>query len=99
MRLISQNRQVDIPYEEFVLVMISDLSTGEYLIRATSVHDTDFKINMACYSTRDRAEKMILEPSMMYQRWVAASFFKPCPEPKVYYFDKDEKDMEDKEGI
>lgn len=92
MRLISQNKQVDIPYEEFVLAMVSNMSTGKYIIRATSVHNTDFKINMAGYSTREQAEKAILEPALLFQRWVVSSFAQSCPEPKVYMFEPDQKE-------
>ena len=60
MRLISQNGFIDIPYDQFVLTVVHDHSIGAHFVRATSCYNLDFKIDMAQYSTRERAKKVLL---------------------------------------
>ena len=98
MRLVSQNRQVDIPYDQYLLGMYYDFGAGKYFIKATSCSIPKFTIDMAEYSTKEQAQREVLGPVAFLQQWAVASRFKKLPMPQVYLFSENEKDMEDKEG-
>lgn len=55
MRIISQNGRVDLPYEQFVVVIDATTETA-ILAFPTSVADDTYS-NLAEYSTKEKAEK------------------------------------------
>lgn len=90
MRLISQNNLVDVPYEQFILTVVSDRGTGKYFVRAISCHKSDFKIDMAEYSTRERAKKVLLSVTSLL-----ATLYVMVPQVFVFPEDKEYKEEED----
>ena len=88
MRLISQDREIDIPYEA-VMLTISERDDGKWVVSSKDIHTGRLLFWLGEYSTEIQAQREMLGPSNLYQQWVAASFFNPSPEPKVYFFGED----------
>lgn len=55
MRIISQNGEVDFPYEQFVVAIDATTKTSILAFPASVADDTYF--NLAEYSTKEKAEK------------------------------------------
>lgn len=88
MRLISQDRKLDIPYET-VILGIYENPDGRYFIEARNSQTGRLVFWLGAYSMKAQAECEMLGPANLYQKWVAASLFTPTPEPKVYFFGED----------
>ena len=59
MRLVSQDRIVDLPYEQVGLVLRSYNGLGTYEIMATDLRTGNTMARMGRYSSKDFAEKLM----------------------------------------
>lgn len=93
MRLISQNGEIDVPYERFV-ISVNMQNQGE-IIAWTGNHISDDEcIVMAVYSSFNKAQKAMEMLHDKYKDYVRATnksnFFTMFDYPKVFQFQKDE---------
>ena len=89
MRLISQDFSSDVPYELIKLIVTEAKSYDGYNVVAINPGTGSVVDILGTYDTIEEARSKMLGPAMLLQHWVAASLFKPTPEPKVYFFGED----------
>lgn len=90
MRIISQNGEVDFPYEQFVVAIDATTKTSILAFPASVADDTYF--NLAEYSTKEKAEKAMEELRAEYGGYRVASgktFYSAFDYPKVFRFPQD----------
>ena len=93
MRLISQNGEIDIPYEQCVIQRFKEKI---YFLNKnlTGVEQLVCDMEMASYSTEDKAEKAMEMLRGKYKDYAKATnksnFFTMFDYPKVFQFPQDE---------
>lgn len=91
MRIISQNGEVDFPYEQFVVAIDATTKTSILAFPASVADDTYF--NLAEYSTKEKAAKAMEMLRTEYEKFqetksINGSYF-TLDYPKVFRFPLD----------
>lgn len=92
MRLISQNGEIDVPYEKVILGICDQNNGQEYVIYA--YHDSPRPLFIATYSNTDKALKvmeMLREEYLKYCTARTSEYWFAFNNPKVFKFPKDEE--------
>lgn len=90
MRIISQNGEVDFPYEQFVVAIDATTKTSIPAFPASVADDTYF--NLAEYSTKEKAAKameMLRTEYGSYRTAEGNMFYFAFDYPKVFRFPQD----------
>lgn len=90
MRIISQNGEVDFPYEQFVVAIDATTKTSILAFPASVADDTYF--NLAEYSTKEKAAKateMLRTEYGNYKQAKSSEYYFAFNYPKVFRFPKD----------
>ena len=92
MRLISQNGEIDVPYEKVILGICDQNNGQEYVIYA--YHDSPRPLFIATYSNTDKALKvmeMLREKYLEYCTARTSEYWFAFNNPKVFKFPADEE--------
>ena len=90
MRLISQDGKVDLPYEQFAVAI--DATTETAILAFPAGVDDDTYFNLAEYSTKEKAKKvveMLRTEYRNYKQAKSSEYYFAFNYPKVFRFPKD----------
>ena len=93
MRLISQNGEIDVPYEKVILGICDQNNGQEYVIYA--YHDSPRPLFIATYSNTDKALKVM---EMLREQYMKLGMIKILASGTCEYMDKS-LEKEEKMGI